>query len=312
MFEHVAETAYDENFTREKITPIIAAVYAHTSEELMACLGNYFDDTLTLYKQYTVPCLGLFNDTCYAYIAIAQSEKLIFLSFRGSSVTEYLFENVNHITFAKKPWPLGGSILTYWYDSFFALWGSGLSDDLKSLLPTYQEQGFKLWVTGHSLGGVLAALNAQYIIAEGLYPETLVKYISFGECRIGDQIFAKQFDEMVPYKYRVINHRDPMTHQPYRLPTESGNTSFWHHHYEVWYPVQMCPGFNYTICHRAEDPNCSDSASANIDPTARDHFYYFGVSLTQWYTSGCNASEICQGYGYLQYLKDLAIYAVDP
>jgi hypothetical protein len=36
-----------------------------------------------------------------------------------------------------------------------------------------------------------------YVIKNGLYSKNLIKYISFGEPRIGDQVFAQIFDEIV-------------------------------------------------------------------------------------------------------------------
>uniref|UniRef100_A0A914C0N9 Fungal lipase-like domain-containing protein n=1 Tax=Acrobeloides nanus TaxID=290746 RepID=A0A914C0N9_9BILA len=287
------ETEYSDDFTRNKIAPIVAGSYAKTNEEILGCLNNHFDGPV-IYKTYTVPCPGI-NDTCFGYIAIAEEEKMIFLAFRGSSITQYLLENVQFITFTKVPYPPGGKILDYWSDAFFTIWNSGLSNDLASLLPQYQSQDFKLWITGHSLGGVLAALSAQYVINNQIYPQNLVKFISFGEPRIGDEVFAQIFDNVVPYKYRVINRHDPIPHQPYRLPGQTGNDSFWHHHYEVWYPQDMCLNANFTICSRAEDPNCSNSAGANVDPTIKDHAYYFGVSITTWYQDGCNISDTCHG-----------------
>jgi hypothetical protein len=49
------------------------------------------------------------------------------------------------------------------------------------------------------LGGVLAALSTQYVINNQIYPQNLVKFISFGEPRIGDEVFAQIFDNVVGF-----------------------------------------------------------------------------------------------------------------
>lgn len=52
------ETEYSDDFTRNKIAPIVAGSYAKTNEEILGCLNNHFDGPV-IYKTYTVPCPGI-------------------------------------------------------------------------------------------------------------------------------------------------------------------------------------------------------------------------------------------------------------
>lgn len=63
--------------------------------------------------------------------------------------------------------------------------------------------------TGHSLGGALATLAAS------LYaPNRRVGCITFGAPRVGDDKFAKRFNETVDYSLRMVNAKDPYTKMP--------------------------------------------------------------------------------------------------
>lgn len=81
------------------------------------------------------------------------------------------------------------------------------SDSLKKYLDDVCDGGRrKVWITGHSLGGALAALAAsRHEPTSGLY--------TFGAPRIGDRSFVKEFG--VP-AYRFVNCEDVVTGFPLR------------------------------------------------------------------------------------------------
>jgi triacylglycerol lipase len=72
-----------------------------------------------------------------------------------------------------------------------------------------------LWVTGHSLGGALATLAVAKLRMEedrcvnGLY--------TFGSPRVGDRIFARNFNMEFNAAYRIVNNNDVVTRVPARL-----------------------------------------------------------------------------------------------
>lgn len=64
--------------------------------------------------------------------------------------------------------------------------------------PLYQ--GYDVYVTGHSLGGALAALCAPRIVHEGLRQSHQVKIVTFGEPRVGNLDFSRGYDQIIPYR----------------------------------------------------------------------------------------------------------------
>jgi triacylglycerol lipase len=75
-----------------------------------------------------------------------------------------------------------------------------------------------LWITGHSLGGALAALTGA---AFSLLPGDLIRPISgiytFGQPRIGLHNFCANYDRLLtPRTFRVVNNRDLVPRVPFR------------------------------------------------------------------------------------------------
>lgn len=91
------------------------------------------------------------------------------------------------------------------------LW-EGIQADVKA----FQTRGQTLWITGHSLGGALAALAAAaWTFARrepvnGLY--------TFGQPRVGDLEFVRNFDAHLGNNtFRVVNNLDVVTRVPPRI-----------------------------------------------------------------------------------------------
>lgn len=68
-----------------------------------------------------------------------------------------------------------------------------------------------IYVTGHSLGGALAVLNAFDIVA---HTRRQVTVFTFGQPRIGGEKFRKAYEELVPDSYRVVVDGDPIPRTP--------------------------------------------------------------------------------------------------
>jgi hypothetical protein len=112
-----------------------------------------------------------------------------------------------------------------------------------------------LLVTGHSLGGALAALTAYELVNK---PEitSLVETIhvtTFGEPRVGNAAFASHFDMALPNAWRVVNAGDTVPHTPI---SEFG---YYHEGIEVW--MKEAGTKEYSICTTEEesDSGCSNS-----------------------------------------------------
>jgi triacylglycerol lipase len=71
-------------------------------------------------------------------------------------------------------------------------------------------KGFKpkvpIYVTGHSLGGAVAALTALMVKARLKRPE--VRMYSYAAPRVGDPVFVAAYDALIPGSYRVVNLAD--------------------------------------------------------------------------------------------------------
>lgn len=69
-----------------------------------------------------------------------------------------------------------------------------------------------LLVTGHSLGGALAALAALSI--KKAYPAAHLKVYTYGQPRVGNRAFAIEYNSKVEEHFSVINGQDPVAQVP--------------------------------------------------------------------------------------------------
>ncbi|KMZ72989.1 putative class 3 lipase [Zostera marina] len=141
-------------------------------------------------------------------------------------------------------------------------------------------------VTGHSMGGAIASFCALDLAVN--YKVKTVQLMTFGQPRIGNEIFSSYFSEHVPHAIRVTNRNDMVPHLPpyyYFFPSKT------YHHFprEVWIYDIILGSLVYEaekICDSSgEDPNCSRSVSGN---SLTDHLCYFGVDLEAETWRACN------------------------
>lgn len=138
--------------------------------------------------------------------------------------------------------PVGGKASSYFLDIFNKVWKNGLYEELLALKQQYPS--YQLWVTGHSLGGALAALAAGSAAKEGIYPSANIRLYTYGQPRTGDVAFAKAIEQLVssvprkssrlcrlfqvPESYRVTHKQDIVPHVP-----PQGFFGYRHHKTEV-------------------------------------------------------------------------------
>ncbi|XP_072975420.1 lipase-like [Typha angustifolia] len=132
-------------------------------------------------------------------------------------------------------------------------------------------------VTGHSMGGALAAFCAlDLTINCGIQD---IELLTFGQPRIGNAVFASYFRKHLPRAVRVTNENDIVPHLP---PYYSYFPQKTYHHFprEVWLHETtegILPSLDEKICDGSgEDPSCSRSVSGN---SISDHLRYYGVDL---------------------------------
>ena len=96
-------------------------------------------------------------------------------------------------------WVRGGRVHRGFRDALEEVWA-----DILPYMKKLEDQGCKIWVTGHSLGAALATLAADRIQnVQGLY--------TFGSPRVGDREFQENFRLRA---YRVVNGDDLVSRVP--------------------------------------------------------------------------------------------------
>lgn len=68
-----------------------------------------------------------------------------------------MMEAVNFIFYGQKDFqPVGGKVVSYFYDSFFALWKSGIDEDLRTALRNHPQA--EIWASAFIHDGSLGWL----------------------------------------------------------------------------------------------------------------------------------------------------------
>ncbi|KAK9918553.1 hypothetical protein WJX75_004940 [Coccomyxa subellipsoidea] len=124
-----------------------------------------------------------------------------------------------------------------------------------------KENRWRVYLTGHSMGGALATLCA-YELAAREYEnvaEPAVTMYSYGQPRVGNLPFSSDYDELVPDSWRVKNANDIVT----RVPSLLG-----YHHIGV--EVQMFPDGQLTISRESSDDLREGAFAADIIPKIKE------------------------------------------
>ncbi|VDL81815.1 unnamed protein product [Nippostrongylus brasiliensis] len=185
-----------------------------------------------------------------------------------------------------------GGVHAYFLNGHFVLW-----PPIERTLNDANYAGYRVTITGHSLGGALAALAAARIVKQGFRRGDQITIYTFGEPRVGDHTFATNFGSLIKNSYRVVFRRDLVPHLPACANDQSwfgegeANQTCdvnvkgkpYHHSTEIWYPYSMKPGSFYMECTgqpTGEDFTCSNKIKFYLDRLNSyiwDHRHYFTV-----------------------------------
>ncbi|CAI5444328.1 unnamed protein product [Caenorhabditis angaria] len=270
------KSQYSDAFAR-KFFPIVFA--ATEAKNATNCLNKVYDN-FELKRHINVICDETeVLDTCSGLTFISHTDKSIVLAFRGTKGKLQLLVEGDETLFRNKTaWVGGGSVSFYFARAFNLVWNNGMKSDFAQLIHQYPD--YDIWVGGHSLGGSMAALATNFIVANQLVTDaSKIKLITFGEPRTGDQQFADAHDQMIKYSYRVIHKRDIVSHIPYK--NEEG---YRHHRNEIWYDNDMEDGAKYKECDSQESIFCSDG---HLDYMISDHHRYFGMYMSFYGRRNC-------------------------
>ncbi|GMR59635.1 hypothetical protein PMAYCL1PPCAC_29830, partial [Pristionchus mayeri] len=217
---------FDEDLARNVMMPLSSTAYA---KDPQPCL-DYKMNGAKVSMRVEVPCDDISEDRCSAFTIIDVPRKRIGLVFKGTSTNEQLLDEVTTTLFENKTHfrDGGGGWRTspYFATAFEDLWfNSGLGADFLYLANKYP--GYKLLITGHSLGGSFASLATVHILVNNLFPAPQTIFYSFGEPRTGNKEFADLIDSLT-VSFRIVHDKDVIPHVPFVHVME-----YQHHKYEV-------------------------------------------------------------------------------
>jgi len=136
---------------------------------------------------------------------------VVIVAFRGTELKSrsVLHEISTDLNTIPVPFELGGRVHKGFLKGLEEIWGGaeGLQIFLKNLIDDKPDR--PLWITGHSLGGALAALCFARI------PEAAGLYL-YGAPRVGDSDFLALFNGRSVW--RIENARDPVPMVPPDIP----------------------------------------------------------------------------------------------
>lgn len=113
----------------------------------------------------------------------------------------------------------GAKVHAGFLKSWRQLHGNGLVSAVENARNEWP--GYRLVITGHSLGGSVAALMAAFLAASNSEEEQQPLIYTFGQPRVGDTKFAKVYHTLLPASKRVVHNHDIIPHYPFRV-------SYWH------------------------------------------------------------------------------------
>ncbi|KAJ7872974.1 alpha/beta-hydrolase [Mycena leptocephala] len=205
------------------------------------------------------------------FIARDDSRKEIVVSFRGSFS---LADVATDVDVFLVPFISLGITQSFNVHSGFLAAYNDVADvvltTVKAQLTNFPK--YAVVVTGHSLGGSLAALGASSL--KTALPRAALKLYTFGQPRTGDAQFAAFVESTIGVEniFRAVHTFDGV---PTMIPRALG---YEHHATEYWQfqdpGLFTSPPTTVTECIGPEDKACSDSIfSTGINPA---HLFYFG------------------------------------
>ncbi|XP_028400147.1 lipase ZK262.3-like [Dendronephthya gigantea] len=248
-----------------------------------------------LVKQVIKSCSG--GALCSGFVAVSHSEKAIAIAFRGTQHFEQLITEMRRVlTEPKQSLQAGGKVQAYFKQVFQVVW-KDLENYVYEQIKKYPN--YKVWVTGHSLGGAIASLASTTIAFEQKTPKNNLLLYTFGQPRVGNYDYAFAHDSLVPQSFRLTHYRDIAVHLP-TCKTAPGAPCIalgggpYHHGKEIFYkneimtkdsPYKLCDGLPYN-----EDLGCSNNPliwskcfSTELSKCIDDHRYYFGIRVGKWW-----------------------------
>ena len=172
---------------------LLLSAAAYDPNHPQKCLDNSLpSDDFQIQHSVTKKCDFLDNQ-CSCYVAVSHTVNVIVIAFRGSECFEQAFiEFVEGLVSPKEAFLSNGEVQTYWKRGFEKLWLS-MESKVKALIA--DNPSYKIWVTGHSLGGAMASLASTWLRHYNVASRDKIVSYTFGMPRVGNYDYALQHDQ---------------------------------------------------------------------------------------------------------------------
>jgi hypothetical protein len=224
-------------------TMAVADIWLHQAMDCPGTKGSnltQWDCGLACSKATLTDVKVIENAFAKTFAVVAKQDQGCVLAFRG---TKNAINTILDLD-ATQTRPYGDCPECAVHAGFYKAWQS-LAKPARAAV---QELGCaSLRITGHSLGGAMAAVAA-FELADEL---ELSGVYTYGQPRTGNEDFVAAFNTRlgnVPY-FRVVDYRDPI---PHTLPD---NLGYHHQTPEVYYHATELGA--YAVCEEARDKTCS-------------------------------------------------------
>ncbi|KAG2523243.1 hypothetical protein JM18_005847 [Phytophthora kernoviae] len=208
------------------------------------------------------------KDNFQGLVGYSRLYDAIVIAFRGSmDVTNWL----DNLTFLKRrAYPQFPGVMVH--QGFYWAWQSVAGQVLTILQPLQRLYPHaKLLVSGHSLGGAVAAICAFEL--EYIQNMSVQALYTFGKPRVGNTNFSGRLRNASMEVYRLTHFNDAVPHLP---PTWTG---FEHTTQEIFYDEFSA---SYRSCSQSdgEDPTCSNTCSPFSCTSVVDHLTYLNITMS--------------------------------
>ena len=199
-------------------------------------------------RNFQLICSKKYDTECA--VLISPSRKRVVVAFVGSESLTDWFISIWQGLRSRTPLEIGDAaaedpsfVHRGWRECYFSV-QPDLEHQIAAVCKAYAGPGWRVLMTGHSLGGVMATLCALRLnaaqkpgaVEQGLSKELVdavdglpLSLVTIGQPRLGGEQFARYLDAQPFDKLRVVNKGDKITHLPPQVYPY--NPSTWSNNY---------------------------------------------------------------------------------
>ncbi|KAH7115385.1 Alpha/Beta hydrolase protein [Dactylonectria estremocensis] len=197
------------------------------------------------------------------FVATDHTNNLTIVSFRGSaSIRSWLSDFI----FPRIPVDICSGCTAHW--GFWTSWVDARDRVLQAIrTAAARNPGFRITITGHSLGGAIASLAAAELRNNGYN----VALYTFGAPRFGDDALSTYITNQAGGNYRVTHYNDPVPRVP---PMLVGYAHISPEYYVSTPDLAPVTTADIRVCPGIKNADCN---GAWIIPDILAHIQYFDI-----------------------------------